>query len=175
MSASRPASTRPAIRVSPPASESEWLDARRLTGELIAWLAEAVALDARTHQHDSNEELDSLRDFYQPPAGRFLVGYVGGVPAGTSGIYMMTPDTAELRRVWVTPGARGNGLAPALLEAAIATARELGARRIWLETAAGHMDTAIAMYRRAGFREVAPYSSLPETIPNILTLGLELE
>jgi hypothetical protein len=68
MSASRPASTRPAIRVSPAASESEWLDARRLTGELIAWLAEAVALDARTHQHDSNEELDSLRDFYQPPA-----------------------------------------------------------------------------------------------------------
>lgn len=174
MTTSRPPSTRPAIRVAPAVTEFEWAEARRLTGELIDWLADEVGLDARAHQHDSNEELDSMHDFYRPPAGRFLVGYVEGAAAGTSGVHLMSPETAELRRVWVTPGARGAGLASALLETAIGTARQLGARRLWLETAAGYMDTAIAMYRRAGFRDIPPYSSLPQTIPNILTLGLEL-
>lgn len=152
----------------------EWQHARRLVGEMIDWLASAVGLEARLHQHDSNEELDSLHDFYKRPAGQLIIGYVAGKPSGTTGIHLMDAETAELRRVWVTPSARGNGLAPVLLRTAIETARDLGAKRIWLETASGHMDKAIAMYTRAGFRPIPAYSSLPDMLPGILTLGMEL-
>jgi GNAT superfamily N-acetyltransferase len=165
---------RPRLCIGSPSNEAEWADAERLVGEHVDWLASALNLSARASQHDSNEELDSLASFYREPAGRFLVGSVNGVASGITGVYMMEPDTAELRRVWVTPAARGHGLAPAMLQAAIDTAKDLGARRIWLETARGHMDTAIAMYTRAGFREIPDYSSLREAVPSLVCLGLEL-
>ena len=167
-------SGRAEVRVAPATTDDDWAHAKRLTGELVRWLAETLALDARVHQHDSNAELDSLATFYTPPRGEMLLGYVGGMPCGTSGVFMMDGSTAELRRVWITPAARGHRLAPVLLRTAIESARRMGARRMWLETAEGHMDKAIAMYRRAGFRPVPAYSSLPDSIPNILTLGLEL-
>jgi GNAT superfamily N-acetyltransferase len=166
--------TSTAISVLAARTPVHWREAERLTGELIDWLASTVGLDARAHQHDSNPELDSLPEFYREPYGRMLLGFLDGVASGTTGVRMMGPGTAELRRVWVTPVARGNRLAPALLSGGIEAARSLGAERICLETASGHMDKAIAMYTRAGFRPIAPYSSLPETLPNILTLGLEL-
>lgn len=167
-------SARTAIHVAPATTQQDWAHAKRLTGELVQWLAETLALDARVHQHDSNEELDSLATFYTPPRGEMLLGYVGGTPCGTSGVFMMDESTAELRRVWITPSARGHRLAPVLLQTAIESARRMGARRMWLETAQGHMDKAIAMYTRAGFRPVPKYSTLSDNIPNILTLGLDL-
>jgi GNAT superfamily N-acetyltransferase len=169
------ASTTPAIRVSAARTVSDWRDAARLTGELVAWLQDPVGLDVHQHQHDSNEELGALAEFYREPNGRMLLGFLDGVARGTTGVHMMDADTAELRRVWVTPSARGNSLAPALLHAGIECARSMGAKRIWLETARGHMDKAIAMYTRAGFREIAPYSDLPKVLPSVITLGLELD
>jgi GNAT superfamily N-acetyltransferase len=84
----------------------------------------------------------------------------------------MSSGTAELRRVWVAPEARGFGLASALLRAGIDVASGLGADMIVLETVRGPMDTAIGMYTRAGFRPIQPYSALGATLPNALTLGL---
>jgi ribosomal protein S18 acetylase RimI-like enzyme len=141
---------------------------------MIAWLSNAVGIDVRSQQHDSDAELDSLSTFYLPPAGVLLLGYVDDTACGTTGVAMLGPETAELRRVWVSPRWRGHGLASRLLQGGIEAARQLGARSLVLETAAGHMDPAIGMYRRAGFRPVSPYSSLPETAPGILTLGLSL-
>jgi GNAT superfamily N-acetyltransferase len=102
------------------------------------------------------------------------VGLVGGEPSGTAGVHLMDPETAELRRVWITPAARGNRLAPVMLQSAIDTARSLGARRMWLETASGHMDKAISIYRRAGFEPIPHYTSLPEALPGVVSLGLAL-
>jgi len=167
-------SARTEIRVRPATNTEDWAHAKRLTGELVDWLAETLALDARAHQHDSNAELDSLATFYTPPRGEMLLGYIGGIACGTSGVFMMDERTAELRRVWITPSARGHGLAPVLLHTAIESARRMGARRMWLETAEGHMDKAIAMYARAGFQPVPKYSTLSDNIPNILTLGRDL-
>ena len=165
---------RPRLCIASPTIGADWADARRLIGEHIAWLATALNLDARVDQHDSRDELDALDVFYREPAGRFLIGYVNGVAGGIMGVHMMDEETAELRRVWVTPSARGNGLAPVMLQAALDTARDLGAHRIWLETAAGQMDTAIAMYTRAGFKPVPDYSNLRKAVPNLIVLGLGL-
>jgi GNAT superfamily N-acetyltransferase len=148
--------------------------ARTLVSQLVDWLTATLDLDVRREQHDSDDELASLERFYAEPNGRLLLGFVDGQPAGTTGVHLMSPRTAELRRVWVTPNARGRGLASRLLDTGIETAKQFGAEAVWLETVAGHMDTAIRMYRRAGFRPIPPYSLLGETLPNALSLGLVL-
>jgi GNAT superfamily N-acetyltransferase len=162
------------LRVMPASSSADWTEARRLVAQLVNWLSCTVGVDARREQHDSDFELDTLEHFYGEPNGRMLLGLVDGWPQGTTGVHLMSPRTAELRRVWVAPGARGCGLASLLLHAGIETARDLGATSLCLETVRGHMDTAIGMYARAGFRPIRPYSSLGATLPNALSLGLAL-
>jgi ribosomal protein S18 acetylase RimI-like enzyme len=68
-------------------------------------------------------------------------------------------DGAELYQVWVAPTARGRGAGSALLNAATAWSREMGARSLrlgvtWQDSA------ALRMYRRAGFEPVGPAEPL---------------
>jgi ribosomal protein S18 acetylase RimI-like enzyme len=163
------------VEVNVAASDEQWEAVRRLTAEMVEWLQADLGLDVRKDQHDSNEELDALATFYSPPRGRMLLGSVGENACGTTGVYLLAPGRAELRRVWVSPEWRGHGLASQLLRTGIECARKMGASTVVLETAKGHMDRAIGMYRRAGFREIAPYSSLPEALPSVITMGLTLE
>ena len=162
------------VNVAVARTPDDWEHAQRLVGELVSWLATTVGFDARAQQHDSNEELDDLADFYALPGGQLLLGSVGGIPCGTTGVHLMSATTAELRRVWVTPQSRGNGLAPQLLTTGIEMARTLGANEVWLETVSGPMDTAIAMYKRSGFVTIPHYSSLHSSVPDVLSLGLKL-
>jgi putative acetyltransferase len=66
------------------------------------------------------------------------------------------PAFAELKRMWVAPGARGGGLGARLLAHLETIAREHGVRVLRLET--GPLQhAAIRMYRRAGYRERGPF------------------
>jgi ribosomal protein S18 acetylase RimI-like enzyme len=78
---------------------------------------------------------------------------------------------AELKRLYVRPHARGTGLGVALTEAALRLAREAGYARIRLDTLPT-MASAQALYRRLGFREVAPYRANP--IPGALYMEYDL-
>ena len=163
-----------AVRVAPAHTVSDWADARGLLRDMIAWLKSEAGLDARAHQHDTNDELDDLPGYYRFPGGMFLVGYLDDVPVGTTGVKLMSPSIAEIRRVWVAPEARGNRVAARLLQQGISGARALGAERVWLETRQGPMDRAIGMYRRAGFQPIPAYTSLPESVSGVLSLELVL-
>lgn len=72
---------------------------------------------------------------------------------------------AELKRLYVRPAYRGLKIGKLLLEAAIATAKELGYRAIRLDTVPGQ-EKAHELYRQMGFFEIAPYrySPIPGTI-----------
>ncbi len=52
----------------------------------------------------------------EPPDGRWLVAYRDGRPAGCAGLKRIDESAAEIKRIYVTPDARGSGLARALLE-----------------------------------------------------------
>lgn len=91
---------------------------------------------------------------------------------GCVGVRALDDQTAEMKRLYVRPVARGTGLGRKLAGKAIAAARERGYRRIVLDTIAGKMDAAIALYRSLGFREIAPYYDNP--IPGALYLELAL-
>ncbi len=95
-----------------------------------------------------------------PPRGQLLVGRYDGTPAGSAGVRLLDPDTAELTRVFVLPELRGRGGAPLLVAAAEEAARALGARRIVLDTR-GDLVEARALYARLGYAETAPHNADP--------------
>jgi GNAT superfamily N-acetyltransferase len=62
--------------------------------------------------------------------------------------------TAEIKRMYVRPIARGRGIADLLVSRALDAAAGFGCHTAWLETLRGPMDRAIAVYRRNGFSEL---------------------
>jgi GNAT superfamily N-acetyltransferase len=92
-----------------------------------------------------------------PPTGRLLVGRYDGEPAGSAGVRLLEPDTAELTRVFVHPHLRGRGGAPLLVAAAEDAARALGARRLLLDTRDDLVE-ARTLYARLGYTETAPHN-----------------
>ncbi|MFJ8152829.1 GNAT family N-acetyltransferase [Streptomyces sp. NPDC094468] len=92
-----------------------------------------------------------------PPAGRLLIARYGGAPAGSAGVRLLDPATAELTRVFVREGLRGRGGAAFLVAAAEDAARALGAGRIVLDTR-GDLVEARALYARLGYTETAAHN-----------------
>ena len=75
----------------------------------------------------------------------------GGLVLGCIGLAPHGEGTLELRKMYLAKDKRGRGFGKMLLDHALRRAKELGAKRITLETAAILQD-AVAMYERAGFR-----------------------
>lgn len=111
-------------------------------------------------QHD----LASLAKF-QPPDGRLLLAFEDDVAIGTASLRRIAPDTAEIKRMYVRPTARGRGLGRALLDRIIEDAEASGYTHIRLDSAR-FMREAQSLYRSAGFREIAPYpeSEIPDDL-----------
>ncbi len=65
-------------------------------------------------------------------------------------------NQGEIKRLYVRPDARGQGVADALMEAAEAHARRAGLAVIRLETGP-KLAAACALYRRRGYRERGPF------------------
>ncbi|MDX3125352.1 GNAT family N-acetyltransferase [Streptomyces scabiei] len=95
--------------------------------------------------------------YLAPPDGVLLVARYGGEPVGTAGVRLTDAATAELKRVFLLPEARGRGGAGLLVTAAEDAARALGAGRIVLDTR-GDLVEARALYARLGYEESAPHN-----------------
>ena len=98
-----------------------------------------------------------------PGAGCFLVVRWRGSPVGCGALRRLSPnehefgpDVGELKRMYVAPEVRGRGIGRALLMRLEGEARALGLTRLVLETGTRQTE-ALALYRSAGFTEIAPY------------------
>jgi len=71
-----------------------------------------------------------------------------------------------MKRLYLHPQFRGKGLGRALADRIIAEARQIGYQRMRLDTVEPVMKDAVAMYRKLGFRGIAPYrvNPMPGTI-----------
>lgn len=115
--------------------------------------AQRVELDARYGTDD--HEPGAL-----PTAETMAVFLVArdeeGTAVGCGGLRPLGPDTAEIKRMYVDPAARGTGVATALLRALEDHARELGIPRLLLETGTGQPD-AMRFYQREGYEPIEAY------------------
>ncbi|OHT82398.1 bifunctional helix-turn-helix transcriptional regulator/GNAT family N-acetyltransferase [Mycobacteroides saopaulense] len=92
------------------------------------------------------------------PAGLFLVATLHEEPVGCAGLKLHpNTGTAEIKRVWVSPNVRGMGLGKRILAELERQARAHDAHTIRLDTNRA-LTEAIAMYRSAGYQEVAPFN-----------------
>ncbi|MFD1659963.1 GNAT family N-acetyltransferase [Streptomyces caeni] len=98
--------------------------------------------------------------YLAPPGGVLLVARYEGAPAGTAGIRLTDPDTAELKRVFLHEEWRGKGGAPLLVAAAESAARALGARRMVLDTRHDLVE-ARTLYASLGYAETEPHNDQP--------------
>jgi putative acetyltransferase len=81
-----------------------------------------------------------------------------GAAVACGGLRELEPGTAEVKRMFVRPETRGSGVAPALLAALEATAREHGWHRLRLETGdEARMPDANRFYAREGYLRIPRY------------------
>jgi putative acetyltransferase len=145
------------LSVAPESFESA--DARRLIAALDAHLGEFYPPAQRFGPNLKREQLEDGR-------GTFLVARDGGRAVGCGAIRLLDPATAEIKRMFVEPDQRGRRIGWAVLDALEAAARRLGVRRLVLETGV-YQEAAIALYRSAGFTEVAcwgEYAASPTSV-----------
>jgi GNAT superfamily N-acetyltransferase len=105
--------------------------------------------------------------------GTFLVVYRDGTPVGCGALRLLDADTAELKRMYVSPTARGRGLGRRLVAALEAEARALGIRRLVLETGV-RQAAAIALYRATGFHPIPLYGEYRLSPETSVCLGKDL-
>jgi GNAT superfamily N-acetyltransferase len=99
-----------------------------------------------------------------PPNGVFLVGYEGGVAVCCGGLKRLDDRACEIKRMYVTPQARGRGVARELLHAVEDRARELGFKTARLDTGP-RQPQARHLYESDGYREIESFNGNP--IPGI--------
>lgn len=92
---------------------------------------------------------------YMQAGGTFKILLDGERPIGSYGLYKVSEDTCELRKMYLEPSYKGRGLGRLLMEDSLDTAREMGFKRMVLETNSV-LNEAIAMYRKFGFEECEP-------------------
>lgn len=119
-----------------------------------------------------DQELDELPGDYSPPAGRLLLAEFDGQLAGCVALHKLDSAICEMKRLYLRPKFRGRGFGRLLAEKIIAEARQIGYERMRLDTVEPVMKDAVAMYRRFGFKEIAPYRPNPN--PGVLYLELQL-
>lgn len=111
---------------------------------------------------------------FDPPEGAFLVGYLRGEPVGCGGwrSYGESGQTAELKRMYTVPAARGQGVARRLLAAVEWSAREAGRKRMILECG-DKQPEAIAMYVSVGYQRIPNFGYYKDA-PGCISYGRTL-
>ena len=99
------------------------------------------------------DEIDRIDDYYRRDKdGEFWVVRQGDTLAGMFGVERLDPRHAELRRMYVTPEFRRQGLARQMLVHAEQYCRKAGFEELILSTSEVQ-QAALAFYRAAGYRQ----------------------
>jgi GNAT superfamily N-acetyltransferase len=133
--------------------------AQELVAALDAGLAQLYPPEQRFGPNLKAQHLETGK-------GTFLVARDAGRAVGCGAIRLIDAMTAEVKRMYVEPEHRGKGIARAVLARLEATARQLGARRLVLETGSNSPE-ALALYERTGFRTVecwGEYATSPTSV-----------
>lgn len=125
-------------------SDSE--DFRNLVKELDSYLA---VTDGEEHEfYDQFNKLDNIE--------HVAVLYKNNVPAACGAIKEHSPGVVEIKRMFVIPEFRNQGLASKILHILELWARELGYNKCILETGLRQVE-AIGLYHRNNYKVIKNY------------------
>lgn len=148
-----------------PDDDARVADARALLLEYV----ESLGMDLSFQNFD--RELADFPASYLPPSGALVIATRDARLAGSIALRKLDAECCEMKRLYVRPDYRGLGVGRDLSAAIIEAAKDLGYRRMRLDTLPG-MQGAQNLYQTLGFREIAPYYENP--IPGTRYLELDL-
>jgi GNAT superfamily N-acetyltransferase len=129
------------VRHEPPDSPAS----RAMWDEYIALVRERAGPDFQP-----TERIFGTTDAFRGPNCAWIVLYDGDEPVACAGLRELEPGVAEIKRMFVTPGARGRGHARRLLAELEDLAREAGQRWMRLFTT-DMLPEAMALYASVGY------------------------
>ncbi|HEX2313391.1 MAG TPA: GNAT family N-acetyltransferase [Thermomonospora sp.] len=104
--------------------------------------------------------------------GVFLLARRDGVPVGCGALRRIAPTTGEIKRMYVSPAARGAKVGRRLLEELERQAHALSITRVVLETGP-HQKEALGLYDSAGYRPIPAWGEYVNS-PLSICLGKDL-
>lgn len=138
------------------AKSREQFDAvRELWREYAAWLEVDLCFQS------FEKELAELPGRYASPKGRLLLALSDERLAGCIALREIDEGICEMKRLYVRPEFRGQGIGRKLTNLLIEEARAIGYTRMRLDTLPSKMGEAAAVYRSFGFTEIEPYYHNP--------------
>jgi GNAT superfamily N-acetyltransferase len=120
---------------------------------------------------DFDDELAGLPGKYAPPHGALILARHDGAACACVALRRIDAECCEMKRLYVQPSRRGLGIGRQLVERILDEARARGYRRMRLDTLTT-MQSAVALYRSFGFRDIEPYIFNP--IPGALFMERDL-
>lgn len=100
---------------------------------------------------ETDQDIADIETHYTKRGGAFeLIESADGELLGTVGLYPMNETTVELRKMYFSKTLRGRGLGKQTLKRMVETARNLGFKKLYLETASV-LKEAVSLYEKFGF------------------------
>lgn len=106
------------------------------------------------------EELASLPGKYSLPQGRLYLTFIDDEIVGCVALRPMEDKNCEMKRLYVRPEYRGIGLGRILAEKIINDAKEIGYKKMFLDTL-DTMTFAVKLYNKLGFQDSHEYCFNP--------------
>lgn len=136
--------------------------------EVRAFFAASEAYMGALYPAESNHFIDISA--LMRPEVVFVVARRDGAAVGCGALVPAGDGTAEIKRMWVDPGCRGERLGEAILDALVMAGRSGGFKALQLETGIAQ-PAALGLYRKAGFVERGPFGGYA---PDPLSVFMEL-
>lgn len=109
------------------------------------------------------------------PDLQLWAAWLGDTLVGVGALKTLTPEHGELKSMHIAATARGHGLGSSLLQHLLDQARQLGLRRVSLETGSWpYFEPARALYRRHGFSDTGPFAQYVDD-PNSCFMTRQLD
>ncbi len=109
---------------------------------------------------DSAGALESAAVMLNAPIGTFVIAERAGEVVGCGGVQFLDEQTGEIKRMWISPTARGIGVGKRLLARLEQEAASAGLSRVVLDTNEA-LSEAIALYAGSGYTAIERYNDNP--------------
>jgi putative acetyltransferase len=146
----------------------EWTQAKRI----VYRVAHIIFNDSRTVEdsiayYEARHELKDMDDIqrnYFENGGTFLVMFDDGEMICTGALRRLNDETCELKRLWLLNQYHGQGLGYRMLQELLSIAKNMGYKRIRLETDPVAQSQAVNFYKQIGFYEIPGYSDQTDEV-----------